>query len=341
METSLSQPLLGITLSPSFLVFLGILFSYMNAEKYNLDRIYFGGCFIRGHKSTISTLSYAIRFWSRGTKRAFFLRHEGYLGAIGAWLRCVGGDEVGVPVAESSSPSKEEAKKPEAKSEPVKSASTSKASSPPTTTIPKTEPSHQLPSLLQEALGGSPLEGFSPHSKLNSTTSTSNNSVPQVRPQVNGHARTSEQNGIASERTLADLLASLSESDKGLLSPYLPSEVLSSTSTSNSTPMTTSSNLNSISSATTQTTRGESVEDQQEDEGLEADEEDLEMMDPNQLIQIDGETFSVKDLLAKMEMAEGAADGLEDKLDSLLGRLDGMLEGMGINGNDADESLRG
>lgn len=21
---------------------------YMNAEKYNLDRIYFGGCFIRG-----------------------------------------------------------------------------------------------------------------------------------------------------------------------------------------------------------------------------------------------------------------------------------------------------
>ena len=23
-------------------------FSYMNAEKHNLDRIYFGGCFIRG-----------------------------------------------------------------------------------------------------------------------------------------------------------------------------------------------------------------------------------------------------------------------------------------------------
>jgi len=22
--------------------------SYMNAEKYNLERIYFGGCFIRG-----------------------------------------------------------------------------------------------------------------------------------------------------------------------------------------------------------------------------------------------------------------------------------------------------
>lgn len=68
---------------------------YMNAEKYNLDRIYFGGCFIRGkcehrkgrielsdvigHAATISTLSYAIRFWSKGTKRALFLRHEGFL----------------------------------------------------------------------------------------------------------------------------------------------------------------------------------------------------------------------------------------------------------------------
>jgi type II pantothenate kinase len=72
-------------------------FSYMNAEKYNLDRIYFGGCFIRGtrcvtltrikkliclsagHAATITTLSYAIRFWSKGTKRAVFLRHEGFL----------------------------------------------------------------------------------------------------------------------------------------------------------------------------------------------------------------------------------------------------------------------
>lgn len=66
--------------------------AYMNAEKYNLDRIYFGGCFIRGHQATISTLSYAIRFWSKGTKRAFFLRHEGYLGAIGAWIKHVSND---------------------------------------------------------------------------------------------------------------------------------------------------------------------------------------------------------------------------------------------------------
>ncbi|KAA1467766.1 fumble [Dentipellis sp. KUC8613] len=68
--------------------------AYMNAEKYNLQRIYFGGFFIRGHPATIATLSYAIRFWSKGTKRALFLRHEGFLGAIGAWIKNIDGDHV-------------------------------------------------------------------------------------------------------------------------------------------------------------------------------------------------------------------------------------------------------
>ncbi|KIJ46524.1 hypothetical protein M422DRAFT_165213 [Sphaerobolus stellatus SS14] len=61
--------------------------AFVNAEKYNLDKIYFGGCFIRGHAATVATLSYAIRFWSKGTKRALFLRHEGFLGSIGAWVK--------------------------------------------------------------------------------------------------------------------------------------------------------------------------------------------------------------------------------------------------------------
>ncbi|WWC66359.1 pantothenate kinase [Kwoniella pini CBS 10737] len=63
--------------------------AYMNAAKYGLDKVFFGGCFIRGHAATISTLSYAIRFWSKGTMRACFLRHEGFLGAIGAWIKNV------------------------------------------------------------------------------------------------------------------------------------------------------------------------------------------------------------------------------------------------------------
>ncbi|KAJ8084644.1 hypothetical protein PM082_003419 [Marasmius tenuissimus] len=67
--------------------------AYMNAEKYNLERIYFGGCFIRGHATTLTTLSYAIRFWSKGTKRALFLRHEGFLGSIGAWIKTIAPEE--------------------------------------------------------------------------------------------------------------------------------------------------------------------------------------------------------------------------------------------------------
>lgn len=61
--------------------------AYLHAEKHSLPRIYFGGSFIGGHSQTMNTLSYAIRFWSKGTKQAYFLRHEGYLGAVGAFLK--------------------------------------------------------------------------------------------------------------------------------------------------------------------------------------------------------------------------------------------------------------
>ncbi|RUS17837.1 fumble-domain-containing protein, partial [Endogone sp. FLAS-F59071] len=61
--------------------------AYLNAEKHGLKRIYFGGCFIRGHPITMNTLSYAIGFWSKGQMKALFLRHEGHLGAVGAFLK--------------------------------------------------------------------------------------------------------------------------------------------------------------------------------------------------------------------------------------------------------------
>ncbi|RUS27179.1 fumble-domain-containing protein, partial [Jimgerdemannia flammicorona] len=61
--------------------------AYLNAEKHSLKRIYFGGCFIRGHPITMNTLSYAIHFWSKGQMKALFLRHEGHLGAVGAFLK--------------------------------------------------------------------------------------------------------------------------------------------------------------------------------------------------------------------------------------------------------------
>ncbi|KAH7139341.1 pantothenate kinase 4 [Dendryphion nanum] len=61
--------------------------AYLHAEKHNLPHIYFGGSFIGGHSQTMNTLSYAIKFWSKGTKQAYFLRHEGYLGSVGAFLK--------------------------------------------------------------------------------------------------------------------------------------------------------------------------------------------------------------------------------------------------------------
>lgn len=38
-------------------------------------------------KIVIIVVSFAIRYWSKGSVEALFLRHEGYLGAIGAFLK--------------------------------------------------------------------------------------------------------------------------------------------------------------------------------------------------------------------------------------------------------------
>lgn len=61
--------------------------AYLNAKRYNLSRIFFGGFFIRGHPYTMETISFAIRFWSKGEMAAMFLRHEGFLGAVGAFMK--------------------------------------------------------------------------------------------------------------------------------------------------------------------------------------------------------------------------------------------------------------
>lgn len=61
--------------------------AYLQSTVHSLPHIYFGGSFIRGHRQTMDTLSYAITYWSGGQKQAYFLRHEGYLGAVGAFLK--------------------------------------------------------------------------------------------------------------------------------------------------------------------------------------------------------------------------------------------------------------
>lgn len=61
--------------------------AYLNAKRYDLPRIFFGGFFIRGHPYTMETISFAISFWSKGEMKAMFLRHEGFLGAVGAFMK--------------------------------------------------------------------------------------------------------------------------------------------------------------------------------------------------------------------------------------------------------------
>jgi bifunctional damage-control phosphatase, subfamily II, fusion protein len=61
--------------------------AFLNAKLHGVSRVFFGGFFIRGHAYTMDVISYAINFWSRGEMEAAFLRHEGFLGAMGAFLK--------------------------------------------------------------------------------------------------------------------------------------------------------------------------------------------------------------------------------------------------------------
>ncbi|XP_017887843.1 pantothenate kinase 4 [Ceratina calcarata] len=56
------------------------------ATVHKMNKVYFGGYFLRNHPLSMHTISYSIKYWSHGKVRPLFLRHEGYLGAIGAFL---------------------------------------------------------------------------------------------------------------------------------------------------------------------------------------------------------------------------------------------------------------
>ncbi|KAI9174815.1 hypothetical protein LWI28_023120 [Acer negundo] len=60
--------------------------AYLNALQFGLKRIFFGGFFIRGHAYTMDTISFAVHLWSQGDAQAMFLRHEGFLEALGAFM---------------------------------------------------------------------------------------------------------------------------------------------------------------------------------------------------------------------------------------------------------------
>jgi bifunctional damage-control phosphatase, subfamily II, fusion protein len=59
----------------------------LHAKLNNIKKIYFGGYFIRNCELTMRFLKHGVLYWSQGECECLFLRHEGYLGAVGAFLK--------------------------------------------------------------------------------------------------------------------------------------------------------------------------------------------------------------------------------------------------------------
>lgn len=55
---------------------------YMNAEKYNLDRIYFGGCFIRGMCKHMDDLVCALMIIWQDTQLPFLRSHMRFASGV-------------------------------------------------------------------------------------------------------------------------------------------------------------------------------------------------------------------------------------------------------------------
>jgi pantothenate kinase len=60
--------------------------AFLNARRHETRHIFFCGNFIRRNELASRKLAYAIDYWSKGEMEAQFLNHEGYFGAIGAYL---------------------------------------------------------------------------------------------------------------------------------------------------------------------------------------------------------------------------------------------------------------
>jgi len=62
--------------------------AYLCAMRYKITNILFCGNFLRQKHNKLSqgSISYSIHYWSKGTMKACFLKHEGYLGSMGAYV---------------------------------------------------------------------------------------------------------------------------------------------------------------------------------------------------------------------------------------------------------------
>ena len=60
--------------------------AHLNARLHKTARIYFVGTFLQHNTISQQRLAHAIDYWSKGQMEAQFLEHEGYFGALGAFL---------------------------------------------------------------------------------------------------------------------------------------------------------------------------------------------------------------------------------------------------------------
>jgi hypothetical protein len=59
----------------------------LHARIHNVKKIYFGGYFIHNSSLIMKFLKHGISYWTQNTIECLFMRHEGYLGAIGCFLK--------------------------------------------------------------------------------------------------------------------------------------------------------------------------------------------------------------------------------------------------------------
>jgi len=62
--------------------FLGLFVWFLQ----KVERVVFVGNFLCGNTIAMKLLAFAMDYWSKGTMKALFLKHEGYFGASGALL---------------------------------------------------------------------------------------------------------------------------------------------------------------------------------------------------------------------------------------------------------------
>jgi type II pantothenate kinase len=61
--------------------------AYLTACIHNINKIYFVGNYVRDHALAMERINFALEFMSRKEMQASFLTFDGYLGAIGAFLK--------------------------------------------------------------------------------------------------------------------------------------------------------------------------------------------------------------------------------------------------------------